>query len=103
MLEEKSHRYSFNHTALSHFDYHWLWGLRCHQHRPDNNLATAIQALVEDDLRDQLQQQQQAVTKCALIIQWLYRWFNLDDYAYHTYQLAAYESNQFTSIRYVRG
>lgn len=47
-----------------------------------------------DDLRGQLQQQQQAVTERALMIQWLYRWFNLDDYAYHTYQLAVYESNQ---------
>lgn len=42
MLAEKSHHYSFNQTAISHFDYHWLLGLRCHQRQPDNNLAVAI-------------------------------------------------------------
>lgn len=77
--------------VMSHFDYHWFWGLNYHEIAPINNLAVEIDALIRDEelqgsFRDKLIPILIFEHPIVIFIYWL---FNIDNFRVNLYKWAA--------------
>ena len=84
--------------VISHFDYHWFWGLNYQEIVPDNNLALAVDTLIEDEesqrlFRDELIE----IWDKFFIVFFIYWLFNIDNFRANIYTWAACIAyNEFT-------
>ena len=77
---------------LSHYYYHRLLGLRKSANRKADNLDYLAGELNGSNLRLQaLQSQQAAMTEQYYIVRLFYRFFNINNYAFNTYLVAAHD------------
>ena len=76
---------------LEQIDYHWFWGLqRTRLLQPMNNMAAAVEELLQDEAKfASVQQKQQDFYERSTIVRFFYWLLNIDNYTYHSYLLAA--------------
>jgi curved DNA-binding protein CbpA len=76
--------------VISHFDYHWFWGLNYHEIVPDNNLALDVDALIEDeDAQRVFRNKLINIWDEFLIVVFIYWLFNIDNFRANIYTWAA--------------
>ncbi len=81
---------------LEQIDYHWFWGLqRTPLLQPMNNMAAAVEELLRDEAKmASVLQKQQNFYQRAGIVRFVYWLYNIDNYTYHSYLLAACKAHQ---------
>lgn len=92
-MSESMHTYLLNKATISHYDYHWFWGLRCNSHVPAKNLTIPVEELEQNaSLLLSLQTQQTQVMARSVLTRFFFRWFNINNYAHNSYKLAAFDA-----------
>lgn len=80
-------------TQLNGLDYHWLWGIRYKKSPEQGNVGSAINTLCSDvTRREAMQAAQLAIYEKPAFIRFFYWLFNMNNYSYNGYVLAAYQA-----------
>ncbi len=83
--------FALDRASISHFNYHWFWGLRYSQIVQADNLADRLDDLIaNEDLLEHLWAQQADVHQRHSMVRFLFWLFNIDSYALNTYTLASF-------------
>jgi hypothetical protein len=82
-------------TTLKHLNYHWLWGLRSNEIPQPVNLSSSVEALLGNKhlLTDRIRSQQ-TLNQHHAVFRFFYWLFNVNNYTYHAYLLAACKAHQ---------
>jgi curved DNA-binding protein CbpA len=76
---------------LSHYSYHWFWGMRYSSNVEGSNLRSKVFKLVENPvLLQNLEAQHKKIAVLHPILRFFNRFFNIDNYNAHFYQLYAF-------------
>ncbi len=79
--------------TLSHYSYHWFWGIRYSSAPLEPNLWTNVTALnTSPDLLPRLEVQHRRISGFHPIRLFMYRLFNIDNCNAHYYQLCAFHA-----------
>lgn len=83
-------------TRLEHLDYHWFWGLSYSKTPKSVNLGLQAAELLNDEakLAALIERQKQLYLGHNAAVRFLYWLFNINNYTYQSYLLAAYKGYQ---------
>jgi hypothetical protein len=81
----------FNQLHLTHYEYHWFWGLLFHEEKHSPNLAERTESWQTNVEKVRaVQEKQKKIDHYFLLFKWIYWLFNINNYAADFYQLAAF-------------
>ena len=88
--------FKLDETTLTHLTYHWFWGLRYSKTPKPVNLGVEISRLVKDEskLADIINSQVNLYIDHNAMVRFFYWLFNINNYTYHAYLLAACKGHQ---------
>ena len=86
----------FDAVSLTHLDYHWFWGLRYSKTPNPVNLGADVGKLMKDEskLADIINSQANLYIDHNATLRFFYWLFNINNYTYHAYLLAACKGHQ---------
>ena len=86
----------FDEVSLTHLNYHWFWGLRYSKTPQSVNLGADVGKLMKDEskLADIINSQANLYINHNAMARFFYWLFNINNYSYHAYLLAACKGHQ---------
>jgi hypothetical protein len=85
------HTKDFDIKRLKYLNFHWFWGLWYSTKQQPGNIGSEVEALIRDENKlNQIITNQLIINQQNVVLRFFYRLFNINNYAFHTYLLEAY-------------